>query len=275
MYITNKPKVAKIAEAAGTDIVFVDMEYIGKDDRQGGLNTVQNHHTPKDVANMKNATSEAKIMVRVNPIHEANSLYPGTEKEVNQVVEAGADIIMLPYFKTVNEVERFIQAVNGRAETMLLLETSNAAKNIDEILKVPGIDNIHIGLNDMSLCYGMKFMFELMENGLVEQLCKKIAKTNIKYGIGGIAAIGEGMLPTEYVIREHYRLGSTAAILSRSFCNTDIVTDLAVVKEKFEMGIADIRALEKECQTANSKYFTDNKKELDAKINAIKQRLYN
>lgn len=45
MYITNNPKVAKIAEEAGVDRIFVDMEYIGKAKRQGGMDTVQSHHT--------------------------------------------------------------------------------------------------------------------------------------------------------------------------------------------------------------------------------------
>ena len=45
MYITNSQQVARIAEAAGVDRIFVDMEYIGKDNRQGGMNTVQNRHT--------------------------------------------------------------------------------------------------------------------------------------------------------------------------------------------------------------------------------------
>lgn len=30
MYITNRTKIARIAEAAGVDRIFVDMEYIGK-----------------------------------------------------------------------------------------------------------------------------------------------------------------------------------------------------------------------------------------------------
>ena len=42
----------------------------------------------------------------------------------------------------------------------------------------------------------------------------------------GIASLGQGLLPSEHVIAEHYRLGSTIAILSRSFCNTDKMTDL-------------------------------------------------
>ena len=45
MYITNNPEVATIVEHAGVDRIFIDMEFIGKDARQGGLDTVQNHHT--------------------------------------------------------------------------------------------------------------------------------------------------------------------------------------------------------------------------------------
>ncbi len=37
MYITNSEDVAHIAEEAGVDRIFVDMEYIGKTDRQGGM----------------------------------------------------------------------------------------------------------------------------------------------------------------------------------------------------------------------------------------------
>ena len=45
MYITNNPAIAKIAEDAGVDIIFIDMEFIGKSLRQGGMDTVQSHHT--------------------------------------------------------------------------------------------------------------------------------------------------------------------------------------------------------------------------------------
>ena len=69
MYITKRPEIACIAEEAGVDWIFVDMEFIGKDIRQGGLDTVQNHHTVEDVSNVKAAVSKAKVLVRVNPIH--------------------------------------------------------------------------------------------------------------------------------------------------------------------------------------------------------------
>ena len=39
MYITNSPRIAEIAENVGVDRIFVDMEYIGKSERQGGMDT--------------------------------------------------------------------------------------------------------------------------------------------------------------------------------------------------------------------------------------------
>ena len=44
MYITNNPDVARIAEEAGVDRIFVDMEYIGKADRQGYQNVQHPFH---------------------------------------------------------------------------------------------------------------------------------------------------------------------------------------------------------------------------------------
>ena len=176
MYITNRPEIAMIAESAGVDRIFVDMEFIGKDARQKGLDTVKSHHTVQDAANIKQAISKAELLVRINPIHDALPNYASSEDESDAVIEAGADILMLPFFKTVEEVRTFVRLVGGRAKTMLLLETPEAVEIVDEILEVPGIDEIHIGLNDLSLGYGMKFMFELLADGTVERLCFKFRR---------------------------------------------------------------------------------------------------
>ena len=65
MYITKHPEIARIAEEAGVDWIFVDMEFIGKDCRQGGLDTVQNHHTVEDVANIRAAVTKASILFMI------------------------------------------------------------------------------------------------------------------------------------------------------------------------------------------------------------------
>lgn len=269
MYITNKPEVAKIAETSGVDWIFLDMEFIGKDARQGGLDTVQNHHTVKDVANIKATVKKAKVLVRVNPIHDAIPYYPSSKDEIDATIQAGADIVMLPFFKTVEEVKQFISYVDGRAKTLLLMETVEAANLVDEILEVPGVDMIHLGLNDMHLELGMKFMFELLANGTVEKLGKKIKAKGIPFGFGGIANLDGGALPGSMVLKEHVRLGSSMVIVSRSFCNTDVVTDLGEVKRIFDTGISGLRALEKEASQADAAYLEENRKAVVAAVNKI------
>ena len=268
MYITNKPNIAQIAEAAGVDRIFVDMEYIGKANRQGGMDTVQNHHTVEDVRIIKESVTTASVMCRVNPIHEATDTYCSSQEEIDGAIAAGADILMLPFFKTVQEVEQFIKMVNGRAKTLPLLETPEAVGVIDKILNLPGLDEIFIGLNDLSLGYGKKFMFELLVDGTVERLCLKFKQKGIPYGFGGIASLGKGIIPSEYVIREHYRLGSTCAILSRSFCNTNKTKDIKIVKDIFDKGIKEIREFEGECEKY-SNYFRNNEREIAERVKLI------
>ena len=268
MYITNKPQIAEIAESAGVDRIFVDMEYIGKSDRQGGMDTVQNHHTLEDVKTIAQTIKKAKLLVRINPIHEKSKDYISSEEEIDRAIKNGADILMLPYFKTVREVETFLRFVNGRVKTMLLLETPEAVGVVDDILKLKGIDEIFVGLNDLSLGYGKKFMFELLRDGTVEELCYKFKKANIPYGFGGIAALGKGDLPAEKIIIEHYRMGSTSVILSRSFCNTNEVKDIETIKNIFMNGIKEIRDYEKTV-AIHSEYFESNKQEINRIVDKI------
>lgn len=271
MYITNKPAVAEIAEASGVDWIFLDMEFIGKDARQGGLDTVQNHHTVKDIANIKAAVKKSKVLVRVNPIHEALLDYPSSKDEIDASIAAGADIIMLPFFKSVKEVRKFIEYVGGRAKACLLLETAEAAVLLDEILEIPGIDMIHIGLNDLHLELGMKFMFELLSDGTVERLGNKIKAKGIPFGFGGIARLDSGTLPGADVLKEHVRLGSSMVIVSRSFCNTDVVTNLDEVRMIFNEGIGEIRRLEAEAEEV-ANYFKKNQNEIkEAVKNVVEQ----
>lgn len=268
MYITNKPEVALIAEDVGVDWIFIDMEFIGKDSRQGGLDTVQNHHTVKDIENIRKVISKSKLLVRVNPIHDALIDYPSSKDEIDAAISAGADILMLPFFKTVKEVQTFVELVNKRVKTCLLLETAEAAMLLDEILEIPGIDMIHIGLNDLHLSLGMKFMFQLLTDGIVERLATKIKAKGIPFGFGGIARLDNGALPGKYVLKEHYRLGSSMVIVSRSFCNTDKITDLDEVRSIFKEGISDIRKLEQEAQAAAC-YFTENSEAIREAVNKI------
>ena len=269
MYITNRTDVAKIAEEAGVDRIFVDLEYIGKNLRQGGMDTVQNRHTPEDAKNIKSVLSKAQLLVRVNPVHDATDDYTSTEEEIDAVVEAGADIIMLPYFKTASEVKRFISAVGGRAKTMLLFESALAVENIDSILELDGIDEVYIGLNDLSLDLGKKFLFQILADGTVEKITKKFKEKNLPFGFGGLATLDGGALPGRNVLPEHFSLGSTCVILSRAFCNTNLITDLDEIKEIFQTGVKKVREYSEFCLNQNQEFFINNHKELQEKVAKI------
>ena len=100
MYITNDPTVAQIAEKNGVQRVWIDLETLGKEERQKNLNTVKSHHCIHDIEVISNVLTTSEVLVRVNPIN------PGSEEEINQVIAAGADMIMLPMWKTVEDVLR-------------------------------------------------------------------------------------------------------------------------------------------------------------------------
>lgn len=263
MCITNNERIAQIYEMSGVDWIFIDLEVNGKKERQGHVSSVISNHQIDDIKKIKRVLMKAKLLVRVNPIFE------GSKEEINTVIQYGADIIMLPYFKTADEVETFINYVCGRVSTCLLLETAEAVENIDSILSIDGIDFIHIGLNDLHLSYRMNFMFEPLADGTVENLCAKIKEKKIPYGFGGIAQLGQGILPAELIIAEHYRLHSSMVILSRTFCNAENNDNLNEVEKTFLSGIKNIRNFEKKLNNKPKDFFLQNKKSLVQKVSDI------
>lgn len=273
MYITNHPEVAQIAENSGVDRIFIDMEYIGKYLRQGGMNTVQNHHTIDDIRTICKSVNCAKVQVRINPIHEEMPDYYNTEDEVKAAIDAGADILMLPMYKSVSDVERFVKAVDGNATTLLLAETPEAAFIMQDVVKIAEVDEIYLGLNDMHLAMGMKFMFELLADGTVDNLCHLINASGKKYGFGGIARLGYGTLPAEKIIMDHYRVGSTMAILSRSFCNADKVEHIDDIRDIFSTEVARIREAENIFALCTQDVLDVNHQEVIKLVNQIKASL--
>ena len=267
MYLTNDPQVAAIAQTAGVDRIFLDLELRGKEERQGHLDTVVSHHSIEDVRRLKAVLTSAQLLVRVN------SMYAGSEAEINKVIADGADIVMLPYFKTVKEVSDFVSVCKGRVKTCLLFETPEAVEHIDEILAVPGIDEVHVGINDLHLGYDLNFMFELVANGTVEALCRKFAEKGIPYGFGGGGRPGSNVaLPAERILAEHYRLGSSQVILSRAFCDMSKIHDRSHLAEDFKAGVDDIRACEAQCAAMTKQEQNDNHAQVQKIVAAITEK---
>lgn len=253
LLITNNPKVASIADKAGVDWIFIDLETKGKQKRQAGRNTVISSHTVDDIIKVKKILQNSKVLVRINPLGE------WSKTEINRVIEAGADIIMLPYFKSAKEVEIFLSLVNKRVNTCLLLETLEAIDEISKILKLEGIDFIHIGLNDIHIQRKTDFMFEFLADGYIDEIAEQIKKYNIPFGFGGVAHMDSPLIPlAKDIIAEHYRVGSTGVILSRSFIDVTKFNDEKFADE-LESKVKKLRYIEKTLIDKDKSFFDKNK----------------
>lgn len=267
MYITNNPIIAQIAQDAGVDRIWVDLETLGKDERQAGMNTVKSKHSIDDIRIIKPLLDKSELMVRVNPLNT------NSEQEINAVIDAGAQYVMLPMYRTAADVSKFLNFVGGRAKTILLLETIDAQNNLEEYIDFDGIDEIHIGLNDLHLEYRLDFMFELVANGTVEKITKTLREHNVRFGFGGFARVGYGILPAEVILTDHYFYGSQMAILSRGFCDANIVENPLEVSDIFHKGIEDLRNKEKEISQYTMVEFEKNHLFLKGKVQEIVSNL--
>ncbi len=266
MYITNNPQVALIGEQCGVNRLWVDMEWMGKDERQPG-DTVKSHHTLQDISILREVLTKSQLMTRVNPIHD------GSKEEIRESIVRGAEVVMLPMWKTVDEAKRFVDYVDGRATVNLLLETKEAWGILNDVVSIPGIDEIYVGLNDLHLSLHKTFMFEMLADGTVDEICDVLKTNKIKYGFGGIGRIGGGMLPADHILAEHVRLGSQMVILSRTFCNTNLIHDLDEIREDFQKGVKDLRDAEKKYATYSQEQLWNIHQQVKNEVAAIVSKL--
>jgi hypothetical protein len=138
--------------------------------------------------------------------------------EIESALVAGAQRLMLPMFRTPEEVEALVELVGGRAHLTLLVETPQALARLPAYLGMlkPG-DLLHFGLNDLRIALGLDFLFEVVAGGFLEHATALCRGKSIPFGIGGIGRVGHGHVPAEMVMGELVRLGANWVILSRAF----------------------------------------------------------
>jgi 2-keto-3-deoxy-L-rhamnonate aldolase RhmA len=231
--ITNDPTFARRCDALGGFRIFVDLERLGKAERQAGRNTFISVHAIEDVGRVKQVLRHSPLMVRVNPFNES------TPAEVDAVLAQGADLLMLPMFTRARELRDFAALVAGRVPIVPLLETGAALACLQEWIATPGLTEVYMGLNDLHLSLGHRFMFEALALGLVDQVAAAARRQGLRFGFGGIARADEGLLAGRDVLAEHLRLGSGSVILSRTFHRGDD-------SEAFEAEVARLREAERE-----------------------------
>ena len=259
LQITNDPAFARRCDALGGFRLFVDLERLGKAERQAGRNTFISAHQLEDVARVRAAVRRSPLMVRVNPMHE------GTAVEVDAVLARGADSLMLPMFEGRAQLQAFSEIVAGRAPIVPLLENAAALASVDAWADTPGLQEIYVGLNDLHISLGRRFMFEPLADGSVETVAQVARRHGLRFGFGGIARLHEGLLPGRDVLAEHLRLGSGAVILSRTFHRES--------EMDFEREVAALRECERELAGRTPAEVHSDAVRIAARIRAIAAEL--
>ena len=189
---------------------MIDLEKLGKAKRQCGRQLFLSDHYPSDIDRLRATLFVASIQVRVNSWNLQSIL------EINDVISRGAQIVMLPMVRDREQAARFVDAVNGRARTSLLIETGGALNDGEELLSVGGIDEVHIGLNDLAIdLLGRQFILDALADRLLDRIACLATLRHVRFGFGAVAGRACGPLPIdpEIIISEQTRLGASVAWL--------------------------------------------------------------
>jgi hypothetical protein len=215
--ITADVELARFADLAGVQRIGVDLESRDKADRQRGPENRISGHSLEDLRAVGRARSNAQLFVRVNALHSESAA------EIDGAVRIGANIIMLPYFQSADEVRRFVDIVGGRARVAILVETAPALVRIRSILDVPGIGEVSLGFNDLRHDLRVANHFEVMASPLVDAVAAEANARGLPFSMGGIARCGDTGLPIppDLVYAQYPRLHARGAWLARSFLRAD------------------------------------------------------
>ncbi len=210
---TDDPGLATRADAAGVDRIGVDLERRGKRERQSGRGTWISDHTVESLVAVGEVLTRASLFARVDPWHA------GTPDQVELLLALGTQVLMLPMFERADEVAKLIDLVAERAQVVPLLETRAAVAGVGELTRVDGVQEVHIGLNDLALALGVRNRFEVLTSELLERVCETIRRARLRLGIGAIGRLDDPGLPipADLVYSRYVRLGAGAALIARSF----------------------------------------------------------
>ncbi len=228
--ITDNTRLAAAADDAGVDRIGIDIELLGKAERQAGHDARFSHHGWEDLAALRRVVKRAALFTRINPVHNE------TAAEIEAALGLGAGVLMLPSFRTAREVEEFVRLVRGRARAVILVELAPAVARIREILDVPGVDEVMIGLNDLHLEFGVANHFEMLVSPVLDLLAAEVARRGLPLAVGGLALPGDTRLPIppDLVYAQYPRLGASGAWIARSFSAPDMKTAVQEMRNRLD-----------------------------------------
>lgn len=206
------PDLINQAAEGGIEAVIVDWENLGKSTRQTGLNTEINTHTLEDLKTVR-AFTNTTVICRINN-------HPSfTKKEIEEAINAGADELLLPMVRRVEEIEKVLVQVKNRCKVGILIETMDAIKIAELLAQLP-LSRVYVGLNDLALDRKRQNIFTPLVDGTIEEIRHFF---DMPFGFGGLTLPNLGSpITCRLLMCEMLRLNCSFSFLRRSF-HRDIV----------------------------------------------------
>ena len=219
----SAPQVAEIIADSGFDWVLIDME-----------------HSAISLESVQNA-----LQIMGDKILKIVRVPGNDELWIKRVLDTGCDGILVPMVNSAAEALKVVQSskyplegkrsvglsrahsfgpgfsdyvenANKDLVIMIQIEHKDGVKNIDEILKVKGIDSIFIGPYDLSASMGLTGQLNHPDVKAAIKLVKdKCRQAGLPYGIFGMTP--EGLLPEAKDGGVFLLCGVDAAILVNSY----------------------------------------------------------
>ncbi len=211
--MTADPVYAAAAQAAGVDRVGVDFEVRGKAERQVSRPSWIAGHVLADLVGIAGVVERERLFVRIHPFEL------GGRDELDQVLAAGAGVVMLPMFARAEQALEFVRAVDSKAVPVLLLETESAANDLDALLRSELDFEIHLGLNDLGISRGHASPFAMLLDPLLADISQRVAASGRRLCIGRLARVTDRSLPisADLLCALTVSLGGRGSFLSQYF----------------------------------------------------------
>jgi hypothetical protein len=206
LFSTNAEFIAQ-SVSAGVEGIVVDWENIGKEKRQALGDTQINRDTLEDLRRVR-ASTQAHVICRINRFGDR------THREIEDALSGGADELLLPMVRTVDEVEKVLELIGGRCSLGILVETLSAISNIEQLSRLP-LSRIYVGLMDLAIERKVTNIFTAVSDGTVEEIRQHVT---CHFGFAGLTLPDHGYpIPCRLLIGEMQRLQCDFSFLRRSF----------------------------------------------------------
>lgn len=222
---STRPEFILPAVKAGIGAVLVDWENRGKEQRQASADTQINYDTIEDLRGVA-AGTDVPVICRINRREAATdqeagrAAGPGLDtrplpvEEIEQAIEAGADEVLLPMVRRVEEVELALDQAGGRCGVGIMIETMAAVERAEELARLP-LARAYVGLNDLAIERNSQNIFIPLVDGLLEHVRRPF---RLPFGFGGLTLPDRGFpVPCRLLIGEMARLDCDFSCVRRSF----------------------------------------------------------